>query len=202
MARKKLIPTPVEQAGLLIEFGKMALLVAEQLQAEEKSIKDFPLDEADRATVYNLVGILPTLQKKLAKKDATFTVADTIGIVMALAESLLEAEPVLRVKLLILAQRLRDCLESNLEPTEPVRIPVKKSKATDTVYQFKITLFGGKLGAISIYGQESNATTRRLAVMNLALRGIEADFGPEQADTFRRDLSTAFQSPTLFLNAG
>ena len=33
-----------------------------------------------------------------------------------------------------------------------------------------------------------NATTRRLAVMNLALRGIEADFGPEHADTFRRNL--------------
>ena len=47
---------------------------------------------------------------------------------------------------------------------------------------------GGKLGDISIYGQESNATTRRLAIMNLAIRGIEADFGPEHADTFRRDL--------------
>jgi type I restriction enzyme M protein len=46
----------------------------------------------------------------------------------------------------------------------------------------------GKIGDISIYGQESNATTRRLAIMNLAIRGIEADFGPEQADTFRRDL--------------
>jgi type I restriction enzyme M protein len=44
---------------------------------------------------------------------------------------------------------------------------------------------GGKLGDISIYGQESNATTRRLAVMNLAIRGIEADFGKEHADTFR-----------------
>jgi len=40
---------------------------------------------------------------------------------------------------------------------------------------------GGRVGDISIYGQESNATTRRLAVMNLAIRGIEADFGPEQA---------------------
>src|SRR3954464_2172111 len=47
---------------------------------------------------------------------------------------------------------------------------------------------GGKIGDIAIYGQESNPTTRRLAVMNLALRGIEADFGPEHADTFRRDL--------------
>ena len=44
---------------------------------------------------------------------------------------------------------------------------------------------GGKIADISIYGQESNPTTRRLAVMNLALRGIEADFGPEHADTFR-----------------
>jgi type I restriction enzyme M protein len=47
---------------------------------------------------------------------------------------------------------------------------------------------GGMLGGISIYGQESNTTTRSLAVMNLALRGTEADFGPEHADTFRRDL--------------
>jgi type I restriction enzyme M protein len=39
-----------------------------------------------------------------------------------------------------------------------------------------------------LYGQENNATNRRLAVMNLALRGIEPDFGPEHADTFRRDL--------------
>ena len=74
---------------------------------------------------------------------------------------------------------------------------------------------GGKIGDISIYGQDkwarrqrpfglatrarrvrlrrqqpkqSNATTRRLAIMNLAIRGIEADIGKEHADTFRRDL--------------
>ena len=51
---------------------------------------------------------------------------------------------------------------------------------------------GGKLGDISIYGQESNATTRRLAIMNLAIRGIEADIGKEHADTFR-----AVQHPDL-----
>ncbi len=44
---------------------------------------------------------------------------------------------------------------------------------------------GGKIGDIAIYGQESNATTRRLAIMNLAIRGIEADIGKEHADTFR-----------------
>ena len=51
---------------------------------------------------------------------------------------------------------------------------------------------GGKIGDISIYGQESNATTRRLAIMNLAIRGIEADIGKEHADTFR-----AVQHPDL-----
>jgi type I restriction enzyme M protein len=59
---------------------------------------------------------------------------------------------------------------------------------------------GGKLGDISIYGQESNPTTRRLAVMNLALRGIEADFGPEHADTFRRDLHADLRADYVIAN--
>jgi len=59
---------------------------------------------------------------------------------------------------------------------------------------------GGRLGDISIYGQESNATTRRLAVMNLAIRGIEADFGPEQADTFRRDLHPDLRADYVLAN--
>jgi type I restriction enzyme M protein len=59
---------------------------------------------------------------------------------------------------------------------------------------------GGKLGDISVYGQESNATTRRLAVMNLALRGIEADFGPEHADTFRRDLHPDLRADYVLAN--
>lgn len=59
---------------------------------------------------------------------------------------------------------------------------------------------GGKLGDISIYGQESNPTTRRLAIMNLALRGIEADFGPENADTFRRELHPDLRADYVLAN--
>ncbi|MDL5046542.1 class I SAM-dependent DNA methyltransferase [Oscillatoria amoena NRMC-F 0135] len=59
---------------------------------------------------------------------------------------------------------------------------------------------GGKLGDISIYGQESNATTRRLAIMNLAIRGTEADFGPEHADTFRRDLHPDLRADYVLAN--
>jgi hypothetical protein len=48
--------------------------------------------------------------------------------------------------------------------------------------------------------KQSNPTTRRLAVMNLALRGIEADFGPEHADTFRRDLHPDLRADYVLAN--
>ena len=47
---------------------------------------------------------------------------------------------------------------------------------------------GRRIGNISVYGQEFNSTTRRLAMMNLAICGIEGELGPERADTFRGDL--------------
>lgn len=46
---------------------------------------------------------------------------------------------------------------------------------------------GGKIGDISIFGQESNPTTWRLAKMNLAIRGIEADLGSSHGDSFLKD---------------
>jgi type I restriction enzyme M protein len=47
---------------------------------------------------------------------------------------------------------------------------------------------GGLRNDVAIYGQEINDTTWRLAKMNLAIRGIEADLGPRWADTFHQDL--------------
>src|SRR5688572_20222175 len=49
-------------------------------------------------------------------------------------------------------------------------------------------LHGGNTTDISIFGQESNPTTWRLAHMNLAIRSIEANLGSQPADTFLRDL--------------
>ena len=45
----------------------------------------------------------------------------------------------------------------------------------------------GRIKDISVYGQESNPTTWRLAAMNMAIRGIDFDFGKEPADTFSKD---------------
>jgi len=48
-----------------------------------------------------------------------------------------------------------------------------------------IEAHGGGLGELSIYGQESNYTTWRLAMMNLAIRGVDAQIA--HGDTFHND---------------
>ena len=53
---------------------------------------------------------------------------------------------------------------------------------------------------LSIFGQESNATTWRLAKMNLAIRGIEADLGPKWADTFHEDLHPGLKADFVLAN--
>ena len=46
---------------------------------------------------------------------------------------------------------------------------------------------GGRIGDIAIYGQESNYTTWRLAMMNLAVRGIDADIRWNNEGSFHKD---------------
>jgi len=59
---------------------------------------------------------------------------------------------------------------------------------------------GGRLGDISIYGQESNLTTWRLAKMNLAIRGIDADLGAENADSYHKDLHPDLKADFVMAN--
>ena len=58
---------------------------------------------------------------------------------------------------------------------------------------------GGKAkGDLSIYGQESNQTTLRLAKMNLAIRGIEAQI--EFGDSFRNDRHPDLKADYILAN--
>ena len=59
---------------------------------------------------------------------------------------------------------------------------------------------GGRIGDISVYGQESNPTTWKLAKMNLAIRGIESNLGPENADSFHRDLHPDLRADYVLAN--
>ena len=58
----------------------------------------------------------------------------------------------------------------------------------------------GNIGNLSIYGQDSNPTTRKMALMNLAIRGIEADLGGYNADTFHNDLHKTLKADFILAN--
>jgi type I restriction enzyme M protein len=59
---------------------------------------------------------------------------------------------------------------------------------------------GGRIGQIAVYGQESNPTTWRLASMNMAIRGMDFDFGKEPANTFSRDQHPDLRADFIMAN--
>lgn len=59
---------------------------------------------------------------------------------------------------------------------------------------------GGVRNDISVFGQEQNPTTWRLAKMNLALRGIDANLGPEWGDSFTNDLHPDLKADFVIAN--
>ena len=63
-----------------------------------------------------------------------------------------------------------------------------------------IEAHSGNRGHISVYGQEANADTWKMAKMNMAIRGIEADFGAHQADTFTNDIFPHLKADFVMAN--
>lgn len=58
----------------------------------------------------------------------------------------------------------------------------------------------GNLNKISVFGQDSNPTTWKLAQMNLAIRRIEADLGSYNADTFFNDCHPTLKADFILAN--
>lgn len=58
----------------------------------------------------------------------------------------------------------------------------------------------GNINNISVYGQESNPTTWKMAKMNLAIRQIEADLGEHNGDTFLNDLHLTLKADYVMAN--
>jgi type I restriction enzyme M protein len=58
----------------------------------------------------------------------------------------------------------------------------------------------GNIKNISVFGQDANPTTRKMALMNLAIRGIEADLGGYNADTFHNDLHPTLKADFILAN--
>lgn len=58
----------------------------------------------------------------------------------------------------------------------------------------------GKVGQISVYGQESNPTTWKLAAMNMAIRGLDFNFGGQPGDTLLNDLHPDLRADYVMAN--
>ncbi len=63
-----------------------------------------------------------------------------------------------------------------------------------------IDAHGGRRNQVTVYGQESNRTTWRMARMNMAIRGIEAKLGERHADSFHSDLHPDLRADYVLAN--
>ena len=63
-----------------------------------------------------------------------------------------------------------------------------------------IQAHSGNRDSISVYGQEANPDTWKMAKINMAIRGIDADFGQYNADTFTNDLHKTLKADFIMAN--
>ncbi|KOV68495.1 restriction endonuclease subunit M [Streptomyces sp. MMG1121] len=89
-----------------------------------------------------------------------------------------------------------------LEPQEGERVldPACGSGGMFVQTEKFIDTHGGNRFNISVYGQERNLTTWRLAKMNLAIHGIEANLGEEPADSFHEDQHPELKAHVVLAN--
>jgi len=145
MARKKRSTKAdllADQAIALAEYAAKALIAAEQLRIKTKAVEQFSLAEDEQATVA-LLPALPAKVKKKLKADGLFTVAEVAIVVLAVAESFVDAQAKRQADLLLIANKLMDCLQTNIVMADP-RARAKTASDAGIVYQVKITLLGIK----------------------------------------------------------
>ncbi|MFF2805604.1 type I restriction-modification system subunit M [Streptomyces sp. NPDC058000] len=89
-----------------------------------------------------------------------------------------------------------------LEPQEGERVldPACGSGGMFVQTEKFIDTHGGDRFNVSVYGQERNLTTWRLAKMNLAIHGIEANLGEEPADSFHEDQHPELKADVVLAN--
>ena len=145
MAKKK--PTKAEltdQSMALAQAAGLILVAAEQSGIKKLVVEGISLDDSERAFTAKLPGLSATLKKKVLKQDAKFTVSDTANMLLGLAEILVEGGPAQQPQVLMLADKLMTGLKATIVPAKTSTAKPKKAKATQSIYQFKITLLGIK----------------------------------------------------------
>jgi hypothetical protein len=109
--RQKLV---VDKTVELAEWAARMLIGAEQLGIKDRPVARFPLSKAERAVLLLFTSVDKKILTKLETEKPIFTVGEVGGILMAVAEALLDASPLQSNALLSTAKSLMSCLEEEI----------------------------------------------------------------------------------------
>jgi len=185
---------PVQSKGetKLIKISSIGHLIDYALEAIEidnpklkgvlnKRYTQLQIDQAKLGELIDLISTIPFKHESLSSKDILGHVYEYFLGQFALAEGKKGGQfytPKAIVSLIV----------QMLEPYKGrVYDPAMGSGGFFVQSEQFITAHKGKIGDVSIYGQEYNHTTWQLAAMNMAIRGIDFNFGKEPANTYTND---------------
>ncbi|MFO1436878.1 MAG: class I SAM-dependent DNA methyltransferase [Verrucomicrobiaceae bacterium] len=174
------------------KFTTLAKLIDDALEAIEKenpklkgvlnkSYTQFQVDPAALAGLVDLISTIPFQHANLHAKDILGHVYEYFLGEFALAEGKKGGQ-------YFTPKSIVSLIVEMLEPYQGrVYDPAMGSGGFFVQSEKFVEEHGGKLGQLSVYGQESNPTTWRLAAMNMAIRGIDFNFGKEPSNSFTND---------------
>ncbi len=173
----------ISSIGHLIDYALEAIeLDNQKLKGVlNKRYTQLQIDQAKLGELIDLISTIPFKHESLSSKDILGHVYEYFLGQFALAEGKKGGQfytPKAIVSLIV----------QMLEPYKGrVYDPAMGSGGFFVQSEQFITAHKGKIGDVSIYGQEYNHTTWQLAAMNMAIRGIDFNFGKEPANTYTND---------------
>ena len=99
-----------DQAVQIAEWAAKVLVAAERFGIKNKPLEHFYLAPAQREVLLLVPGVSKAIKTKLAKRGASFTVAEVTSMIMALAEDLLDGNARKQVAVLLIVKHLMDQL--------------------------------------------------------------------------------------------
>lgn len=184
------------EIGAVIDGAMMAI------EAENKSLKDvlpknYGNTELDKRVLGNVVDVFTNMDMSdtEASKDLLGRTYEYCIAQFASYEGVKGGEfytPASVVKTIV----------SILKPTEGKRVydPCCGSGGMFVQSVKFIQEHAGNRSNVSVFGQEANADTWKMAKMNMAIRGIDANFGERHEDTFFNDLHPTLKADFIMAN--
>jgi type I restriction enzyme M protein len=146
-----------------------------------KNYTRLQIDQAKLGELIDLIATIPFVHNSLSSKDILGHVYEYFLGQFALAEGKKGGQ-------FYTPKSIVSLIVQMLEPFKGrVYDPAMGSGGFFVQSEHFISEHQGRIGDISIYGQEANHTTWQLAAMNMVIRGIDFNFGKEPASTYTND---------------